>query len=425
MAASDDKLTAGWLTQLRRGVVSGVAVLLLAVVLCAIPTFLAWFAPGTDTVAASSAVKAAVLVTVSAQHGGLVLDGTAVTLTPLLITALLGWLVGTHAKRPESVVGFIGFVAGFVAATGVLAEWAQLGATRAPVARSMIAALLFAMIIGGFARGREAGWQRLPQRGREICRAVGVASAVYVLAGALLATGALVSDLSEAIALQRQVAPGAAGLPLALIGLAATPNAVMAAVGYLTGPGFAIGDHTAVSMFAASHGRLPVFPMLAGVPAGGPATALGLTLGALAGLAAGWAATRLTPSRDDWSQRILDVVLVALGTGIALGMLVTLGAGGIGGAGLRQVGANGWQVGLATIVIMVTGSAISIAIRWALSAVTTHEATILSVIKGADTAATDATATATATATASDAGGGAVDATDDGDAPRRTLRSTG
>jgi hypothetical protein len=246
VSAPDQQLPPGWLTLFRRGVVTGVGMLLIAVSCCAVATVAAWLMPGTDTSSISSALKAAALVVLSGAHGGLVLAGTPVSLTPLLVTVLLGWLVAAHARRLESWSGFVGLVTGYGAASAVLAHWSRLGTTFAPVLRSTIAALIFVLVVGGAARstGRLSG--KLTHRWRCVLRAAGLVTAGYLAAGALLAAAALLGHFSEAVALQRQLAPGAAGLPVALLGLSATPNAVLAAVGYLTGPGFEIGSHTSV-----------------------------------------------------------------------------------------------------------------------------------------------------------------------------------
>ncbi|HST48738.1 DUF6350 family protein, partial [Jatrophihabitans sp.] len=252
MSSTDQQHPAGWLTRFRRGVIAGVGLLATALGCCAVPTFLAWLMPGADTTPALSALKAAALVTLAGAHGGVVLAGATVTLAPLLVTALLGWLVAGHARRQESWSGFAGLVVGYAAASTVLAVWARLGSSHAPTGRSAIAAALFVLVVGGLARSAEDLWSRLADRWQQVCRAAALVTAGYLAAGALLSAGMLLAHFSDAAALQRQLAPGAAGLPVALLGIAATPNAVLAGVSYLTGPGFDIGAHTSVSAFSVS-----------------------------------------------------------------------------------------------------------------------------------------------------------------------------
>jgi hypothetical protein len=190
---------------------------------------------------------------------------------------------------------------------------------------------------------------------------------VYLLVAGLLAAGVLATHLQEAARLQGALAGGAAGLPVALLGIAATPNAVLSGVGYLTGPGFEVGSHTSVSMFAVVHGPLPVFPLLAGVPSGRPATALGAGVGVLTALGAGRLAVRLVsgsarPSERPVADVGIDVLLGALGAGAILAGLSTLASGGVGSGSLSHIGATGWQVGVATVGLASGASAIWVGI---------------------------------------------------------------
>jgi hypothetical protein len=367
MMANSDEYPAGWLTQFRRGAVGGVLLFVLAVVLTAIPTFLAWLAPGADSTSAGRALKAAMVVAISGNQGGVVLNGTSVSLSPLLVSLLLGWLVVGQARGQDTAIGFAGLVTGYTVATAMAAHWSQLGATRVPVASSAVAACCFVLLVGGAARFGPAYWNRLAERWRQVGKAAAGICAVYVLAAALLAAGVLATHLHEAARLQGVLAGGAAGLPVALLGIAATPNAVLSGVGYLTGPGFEVGSHTSVSMFAVVHGQLPVFPLLAGVPSGRPATALGAAVGVLTALVAGWLAVRLVsgsarPSDRPVADVGIDVLLAALGAGVMLAGLSALAAGGVGSGSLSHVGATGWQVGAAIVALASAASAIWVGI---------------------------------------------------------------
>lgn len=359
---SDDELPAGWLTQFRRGLLSGAGLLLLAVGLCAVPAFAAWLVPGADTTPASTVVKAGALLALSAPHGGLVLDATAVSLSPLLVTLALGWLVAGQARRSESWSSVVGLAVGYGAASGLVARWARLGATGAPALRSLIAAMLFVAVIGGLARALDRGWPRLSEGSRRVVRAAGVATGCYLLAGALLSAVTLAVHLQDAVALQRQLAPGAAGLPVALLGVAAAPNAVLAAVGYLTGPGFQIGSHTSVSVLAVSHGRLPTFPLLAGVPHGRPTILLGVLAIVAVALLAGWAMLRMLAG-DGRARRPSETAAAALLTGLSLALLAGLGSGSVGHGALRGIGTPWWAVGAASTVLLLCASGVLLAVE--------------------------------------------------------------
>ncbi|MDQ1740688.1 MAG: hypothetical protein QOE53_2340 [Pseudonocardiales bacterium] len=365
MSATDQQYPPGWLTRFRQGVIAGVGLLLIALGCCAIPTSLAWLMPGADTTPVLSALKAAALVLLAGAHGGVVLAGAEVTLAPLLVTMLLGWLVAGHARRQESWSGFAGLALGYGAASGVLAGWSRLGSTYAPVLRSTVAALLFVLAVGGSARSAEQLWARLPARWQQVSRAAALVLAGYLAAGALLSAGMLLAHFSDAVTLQRQLAPGAAGLPVALLGIAATPNAALAGVSYLTGPGFDVGAHTTVSAFSVSSGRLPVFPLLAGLPHQRPAAWVGSLVILGLALLAGWAVQRTLSPAQSWPHRLADCAAVAGTVGVGLAALTGLAAGGLGPGALRGIGAAWWAVGLAAALLVLPTAALWLGVELA------------------------------------------------------------
>jgi hypothetical protein len=358
-----DDLPAGWLTQFRRGVLSGAGLLLLAVAVCAIPSFLVWLVPGADTTPATSAVKSGALLALAAAHGGIRLNGVQVTLVPLLLTALLGWLIAGQARRSESWSSVVGLAVGYGACSGLLAQWATLGSTRAPSDRSGLAGFVFVAVIGGASRAMDGRWPTLSDRHQRISRATAAVLTCYLGAGALLVTGSLLWHFHDAVVLQRQVAPGVAGLPVALLGIAAAPNAVLAAVAYLSGSGFTIGSHASVSAVAVQHGALPDFPLLAAIPVGASATAIGIGLIAAVAMLAGWLGTRLLSREPSWPGRIADLGCVAVLTGGSLAVLTAVAAGGIGDGALSQVGGSWWAVGGSMIMLVVLSSSVWLAVE--------------------------------------------------------------
>lgn len=363
MSATDQQYPPGWLTRFRHGAVAGVGLLLIALGCCAVPTLVAWLMPGADTTPALSALKAAALVLLAGMHGGVVLAGAEVTVAPLLVTGLLGWLVAGHARRQDSWSGFAGLVLGYGAASAALAGWSRLGSTSAPVLSSTVAALLFVLAVGGAARSAGQLWARLPARWQQVSRAAALLVSGYLAAGALLSAGMLLAHFSDAVTLQHQLAPGAAGLPVALLGIAATPNAALAGVSYLTGPGFDVGAHTSVSAFSVSSGRLPVFPLLAGLPHQRPAVWAGSV--AILGLAllAGWAVQHTLPAARSWPQRLADCAAAAGIAGVVLAVLTGLAAGDLGSGALRGIGAAWWAVGGAVVVLVLPSAALWLGVQ--------------------------------------------------------------
>ena len=180
----------------------------------------------------------------------------------------------------------------------------------------------------------------------------------YLGAGALLVAGSLAMHLPTAVGIQRQLAPGLAGLPIALIGIGLAPNAALAGAGYLAGPGFQVGSHTRISAVATSHGRLPSFPLLAAIPSGGPATVIGLLAIAAVALLAGWLCARLVRSAAAWPVRLADAAAAAALAGGSLGLLTALGSGGIGAGALSTIGASWWAVGGCASLLVLAGSTV-------------------------------------------------------------------
>jgi Family of unknown function (DUF6350) len=374
-----DDLPAGWLTQFRRGMLSGAGLLLLAVAGCAIPSFAVWLVPGSDSSPASSAVKSGALLALAAAHGGIRLNGQSVTLVPLLITGLLGWLIAAQARRSDSWSSVVGLTTGYGLAAGLLAHWASLGGTRAPAMASALAGAGFAGVLAGCGYGGSELVRRLADRQRRIARAAGAVLCCYLGGGALLVAGSLLLHLSTAIALQRQLAPGVAGLPILLFGIGLAPNAALAGAGYLAGPGFAVGSHTQISALASHRGTLPSFPLLAAVPAGRPAIAVGLLAIAGVALLAGRLCVRLTRLAEAaWPDRLADLMLASLLAGGALALLTALGSGGIGSGALGSIGARWWAVGGATWLLVLAASAAWLAVElvWQSTAVTERTAPI-------------------------------------------------
>jgi len=183
-----------------------------------------------------------------------------------------------------------------------------------------------------------------------------------VLAGASLAM-----HLSEVKVASDVLAPGVGGAALLLLAqLAYVPNAIIWAVAYTLGPGFAFGTGTTVSPTGSALGAVPLFPMLAAIPSGGHPGGPGwvpvavLALPYLAGVFAGAITVRITPT-----PVIEAAALWGFTAGAAAGLLVGLAAafagGPLGHGRLASVGPNGFQVGLVAILELGITAALSAA----------------------------------------------------------------
>ena len=188
----------------------------------------------------------------------------------------------------------------------------------------------------------------------------------------MLAGASLAVHLPEVKAASDALAPGVGGAALLLLAqLAYIPNAIIWAVAYTLGPGFAFGTGTVVAPTGLALGAVPVFPMLAALPAGiGPAGARPggpgwvpiavLALPYLAGVFAGVVTVRIAPT-----PVIEAAPLWGFAAGAAAGLLAGLAAafagGPLGNGRLAAVGPSGFQVGLVAILELGITAALSAA----------------------------------------------------------------
>ena len=196
-------------------------------------------------------------------------------------------------------------------------------------------------------------------------------AAILTAAGAVLAGASLALHLPEVKTATDALAPGVGGAALLLLAqLAYVPNAVIWAVAYTLGPGFAFGAGTVVAPTGSVLGPVPAFPMLAAIPSGGqpggpawvPVAVLALPY--LAGLFAGIVTVRIAPTP------VMEAApLWGFAAGTAAGVLVGLGAafagGPLGDGRLAAVGPSGFAVGLVAVLeIGVTAALAAAAANW-------------------------------------------------------------
>jgi hypothetical protein len=211
----------------------------------------------------------------------------------------------------------------------------------------------------------------MPARPRSIVMGMLGSAAILAAAGAVLAGASLAVHLPEVRAASDALAPGVGGAALLLLAqLAYAPNAIIWAVAYTLGPGFAFGAGTVVAPTGSALGAVPVFPMLAAMPygshPGGPAwvPVAVLAMPYLAGIFAGIITVRIAPTP------VLEAApLWGFAAGTAAGGLAGLGAafagGPLGNGRLSAVGPSGLQVGLVAILeIGVTAALAAAATNW-------------------------------------------------------------
>lgn len=335
--------------------IGAAASLAVGLALCAATALLGWFlsdagAHGSTTDALRVGADAWLLGVGATLH----LGATSVGVAPLAVTALLvlvafrtgRWAAadadGGGLALAVALTALIHLIAGVVLA--VLAPPA--GATASTPAAMLGSALLGA--VGGGA-GLAVGSGHLPRRwattpGHLRTVAAGAVSAVagVVCCAAVLVAASLALSFSQAATAfsALQLSAGDA-VVLLLVTVLIAPNAVLLAVAWLAGPGFAVGTGTSVTAGAVTLGTLPTFPLLAALPGPGSQPGWCLALLAVPPLVAAWAAgaAQRRYAVTAWDSAGLRGFAVGVGAAVVLTALAAMAGGPLGSERLVDVGA--------------------------------------------------------------------------------------
>jgi hypothetical protein len=334
-------------------------------------------------------LRTAALLWLVAHHVGVTVHGAGrigmlplgLVLLPGTLLALAGrWVVHAGAVTRLRHVGYaaVALALPYTLLAGALAVASRSAQAAPSLWQAVIASFLLALVAGGLgvARGL-APWSQLagliPARPRSIVLGMLGALALLTAVGAALAGASLAIHLPEVKAATNALAPGPAGAALLLLAqLAYVPNAIIWAVAYLLGPGFAFGAGTVVAPTGSALGPLPAFPMLAALPSGarsaGPPwlTVLILATPYVAGMFAGIVTVRITPTPVIEAAALWGFAAGAA-TGAVAGLAAAFSGGPLGDGHLAAVGPSGWQVGLvAMLEIGVTAALTAAAADWLL-----------------------------------------------------------
>jgi hypothetical protein len=278
----------------------------------------------------------------------LTMDPAPLGVLPLLPTLLLGALVARCAARIGSRCGIdtpadAGWVAGVIASIhGVLGAVLALVATPATVTvdpgQAVIGCALVAGVAAGLGLARPCGLltvslRRAPGWVRPGLVAGAWGLAVLLTAGLAAVLIGLGVSAPEAFQMSGSDVSSAFGLTILSIGY--LPNAVIAGLSWLAGPGFSIGA-LSVSPVTMVAGPVPAVPLLAALPQGpvqpwwGIALAVPLWVGVAVGRRCAAAASDLVGR-----LRVVGVAAAVLALGSAV--LATLAGGRLGAAAFDAV----------------------------------------------------------------------------------------
>ena len=242
-------------------------------------------------------LRTAALLWLVAHHVGFTVHGAGrIGLLPLGLVLLPGallamagrWVVRAGAVTRLRHVGYaaVALALPYALLAGALAVASRTRRRRPRCWQAVVASFLLALVAGGLGAAR--GLAPVVAAGQPDAAPAAIdrpghargSAAMLTAAGAALAGVSLAVHLPEVKAATDALAPGAAGAALLLLAqLAYAPNAVIWAVAYMLGPGFAFGAGTVVAPTGSALGAVPAFPMLAALPSGARSAGAGLGAG--------------------------------------------------------------------------------------------------------------------------------------------------
>ncbi|WP_138756783.1 cell division protein PerM [Modestobacter altitudinis] len=301
-----------------------------------------------------------------AQGGELELPSGPLRLAPLLLTAGIAWGLSRAAGsvvalRELSGPGPLARVLAVVvvlhtAATAGLALAVGTPGASVALLRSVLGALVLAVLAGGLGALRESGSgaglaDRFPGPGRALVRAAVAGTLTLAACCTAVIAVALVDDVDAAGRLVTGLGGASAGAA-GLVGLSVLllPNATAAVMGLAAGPGFLVGAGTSVSTGGVTLGSVPALPLMAALPDTQAVPLLAFLAQALpvvAGLVAGLVLGRRLGDADGGALTAgLWGVVAGVGVGVLCGLWVLVAGGRLGDAGLAEVGAPALATGL-------------------------------------------------------------------------------
>jgi hypothetical protein len=342
-----------------------------------------WIAAPHAGLGLAAVLRASAAIWLVSQHVGFSFRGAGrIGLLPLGLVVLPGvllWRAGNWVVRIGQVrrlrhVGYaaVALAVPYAVLAGALALASRSSLESSSVPQSVAWGLLLALAAGGLGGARAlAPWPQLirllPAAPRSMV--VGAAGALATLAGcgAVLAGISLTIHLHEAAVLEHDLAPGVVGtLLLVLLQLGYLPNAVIWAIAFSVGPGFAFGAGTVVSPTGSALAQLPAFPMLAALPPGLHTAVPGwieptvLAVPYLAGAVGGLLLVRAAPALGLDAAPVWGLACGGVSGGV-LGLLAAVSGGPLGDGRLTAVGPSAWQAGAVSALEIGVAAAVTAA----------------------------------------------------------------
>ena len=325
-----------------------------------------WIAAPHSGLGLIGVVRTATVLWLVGHHVTVQVSGAGqIGMLPLGLVALPGtllWRAGRAIVRGHHVTGLreamavaLAVAVPYAALAGALAVASRSSLAAASIPQAFLASFVIAFVATGLGAARAlAPWAQLgalvSARTRSVLAGTAGALAVLIAAGAMATALALAGDVHRFGDVYRELDPGLVGAGLLLLAqFAYLPNAVLWAVAYMLGPGFAVGAGTVAAPTGSVLGPMPAFPLLAALPAGAHGSGPGwlgavmLAFPYLAGAMGGLLVVRFAPTTVLESAPMRGFCCGLL-TGLALGIGAAFAGGPLGDGRMAAVGPSPWQV---------------------------------------------------------------------------------
>jgi hypothetical protein len=330
-----------------------------------------WMAAPHSGLGLIGVVRTAAVLWLVGHHVTVQVSGAGrIGMLPLGLVALPGillWRAGRSVARGHAVtelrqafVAALAVAVPYAALAGGLAIGSRSALAAASVPQALIESFVIALVAAAFGAARAlAPWAQLAALMSARTRSV-----LAGTAGSMATALALAGDVHKFSAVYVLLDPGIVGAGLLLLAqVAYLPNAVIWAISYMLGPGFAVGAGTVAAPTGSALGAMPAFPLLAALPSGTQGSGPGwlavvmLAIPYLAGVAAGLLIVRLAPTSVLESAPIRGFCCGLL-TGVVLGIGAAFAGGPLGNGRMAAVGPSPWQV--ATVAALEVGIAAAV-----------------------------------------------------------------
>jgi Family of unknown function (DUF6350) len=376
--------------------VAGGSAALVSMLIIALPGLLAWVASPQSTGNWPAALSFGSCVWLLANGAHLSFGPATISLAPWLLTAI-PLVIATIAarrilmqlddRRPRRFKGWGGLrrdvadagltFACSYAAVGLVVALATAGD---PLHASVLGSVVGTAVVGTgsmlIALGREFRGQigslapdltgvleaRLPiPLRRAIVPGLWGAFAIFG-AGLALTLVMVVTHLGRIGRLYDTVGADPVGMGMLSLGqLTVLPNVALWAASWMAGPGFGLGEGTAITWSHSNPGLLPLIPGLGAIPDPGPLPA-GLWLSVLVPVAVGglvaWRALGVVARLSSWQVKAKTAASACVVAALVLTLASALAGGSLGAARLRGVGAPSLVFGVSVLGELFLGAVV-------------------------------------------------------------------